>query len=35
MLIEGLAALEFSFADVGHQFKLGSGVSAAMQSLRT
>jgi len=35
MLIEGLAALEFSFADVGYQFKLGSGVSAAMQSLRT
>jgi aspartate aminotransferase-like enzyme len=35
MLIEGLAALEFAFADVGHQFKLGSGVSAAMQALRT
>lgn len=34
MLIEGLAALEFALADCGHEFKLGSGVSAAMQALR-
>jgi aspartate aminotransferase-like enzyme len=33
MLIEGLAALEFALADCGHKFKLGAGVSAAMDSL--
>ena len=33
MLIEGLAALEFALADCGHKFKLGTGVSAAMESL--
>ena len=35
MFIEGLAALEFALADEGHKFNLGSGVTAAMQSLRT
>lgn len=34
MLIEGLAALEFALADCGHRFELGTGVSAAMKSLR-
>lgn len=34
MMIEGLAALEFALADCGHKFKIGSGVSAAMESLR-
>jgi serine---pyruvate transaminase len=34
MLIDGLAALEFALADCGHKFQLGSGVSAAMRSLR-
>lgn len=33
-LIEGLAALEFSLADEGWKFELGSGVAAAMKSLR-
>ena len=32
MLIEGLAALEFALADCGYKFKLGAGVSAAMES---
>lgn len=34
MLIEGIAALEFALADEGHKFELGSGVAAAMKSLR-
>jgi len=34
MLIEGIAALEFAMADEGHKFDLGSGVAAAMRSLR-
>lgn len=34
MMIEGLAALEFALSDCGHKFKLGSGVSAAMESIR-
>lgn len=33
-LIEGIAALEFAFADVGWKFNLGSGVAAAMRELR-
>jgi hypothetical protein len=35
MLIEGLAALEFAFADEGYKFQLGAGVAAAMKSLRS
>jgi aspartate aminotransferase-like enzyme len=35
MLIEGLAALEFALADEGHKFSMGSGVTAAMNSLRS
>ncbi len=34
MLIDGLACLEFALVDEGYRFTLGSGVSAAMQSLR-
>lgn len=34
MLIEGLAALEFAFADEGYKFEIGSGVAAAMKDLR-
>jgi aspartate aminotransferase-like enzyme len=35
MIIDGLACLEFALADEGYPFTLGSGVSAAMQSLRS
>lgn len=35
MMIEGLAALEFALADEGHPLEIGSGVTAAMRSLRS
>ena len=34
MLIDGLASLEFALADCGYDFKIGSGVAAAMEALR-
>ena len=35
MIIDGLACLEFALADEGYPLTIGSGVTAAMQSLRS